>query len=275
MRQSIVRSAAVLAFVAGIAGLAGCSSDKPLEPFVDIPAEQSYNAGIAHLQEGDYSGATKKFNEVDEQHPYSEWARKSLIMTTYTNYSKGDYTDAITSAKRYLALYPGSEDAAYAQWMIAQSYFNQIPDVTRDQKNTQLAMTAMQELIDRYPGSPYTAEGRKRLDMAKDQLAAKEMDVGRYYLQRRQYVGAINRFKAVVQNYQTTRHIEEALERLTEAYYAMGIVDEAQTAAAVLGHNYPESRWYKDAYTLLNSNGLQPRENSESWISKAFHVALL
>ena len=275
MRQSIVRSAAVLAFVAGIAGLAGCSSDKPLEPFVDIPAEQSYNAGIAYLQKGEIKTATKKFEEVDEQHPYSEWARKSLIMTTYTNYTRGNFTEAITQGKRYLTLYPGSEDAAYAQWMIAQSYFNQMPDITRDQKMTQQAMQAMQELVERYPDSPYAAEGRKRLDIARDQLAGKEMEVGRYYLTRNQYIGAINRFKVVVQEYQTTRHIEEALERLTEAYYAMGIVDEAQTAAAVLGHNYPDSRWYKDAYKLLNTNGLEPRENSQSWISKAFKAALL
>jgi outer membrane protein assembly factor BamD len=274
MTQSIVRSAAVLAVLAGVSGLAGCSSDKPLEPFVDIPAEQSYNAGIAHLQEGDLKGATKKFEAVDQQHPYSEWARKSLIMTTYTNYTRANYTEAITSAKRYLALYPGSEDAAYAQWMIGQSYFNQIPDVYRDQKSTMQAMQAMQELVDRYPDSQYAPEARKRLDITKDQLAAKEMEIGRYYLERRQYIGAINRFKMVVQTYQTTRHIEEALERLTEAYYAMGIVDEAQTAAAVLGHNYPDSRWYKDAYKLLSTNGLEPRENGTSWISKAFQAVL-
>ena len=275
MRQSFVRVAAVLVLLGGATALVGCSSDEPLEPFVEIPAEQSYNAGIAYLQQGDYKSATKKFEEVDQQHPYSEWARKSLIMTTYTNYTRGNFTEAITQAKRYLALYPGSEDAAYAQWMIAQSYFNQMPDITRDQKMTQQAMQAMQELVDRYPDSQYAAEGRKRLDIARDQLAGKEMEVGRYYLARRQYIGAINRFKTVVQDYQTTRHIEEALERLTEAYYAMGIVDEAQTAAAVLGHNYPDSRWYKDAYKLLNTNGLEPRENSQSWISKAFKAALL
>ena len=275
MRQSFVRVAAVLVLLGGATALVGCSSDEPLEPFVEIPAEQSYNAGIAYLQQGDYKKATEKFEEVDQQHPYSEWARKSLIMTTYTNYTRGNFTEAITQAKRYLALYPGSEDAAYAQWMIAQSYFNQMPDITRDQKATQQAMQAMQELVDRYPDSQYAAEGRKRLDIAKDQMAAKEMDIGRYYLDRHQYVGAINRFKTVVQEYQTTRHIEEALERLAEAYYAMGIVDEAQTAAAVLGHNYPDSRWYKDAYKLLNTNGLEPRENSQSWISKAFKAALL
>lgn len=275
MRQSFVRLAAVLVLIGGASALSGCSSKDALEPFVEIPAEQSYNAGIAYLQQGDYKKATEKFAEVDEQHPYSEWARKSLIMTTYTNYTRGDFTTAITQAQRYLALYPGSEDAAYAQWMIAQSYFNQMPDISRDQKATQQAMQAMQELVDRYPDSPYAAEGRKRLDIARDQLAGKEMEVGRYYLNRRQYIGAVNRFKAVVQNYQTTRHVEEALERLTEAYFAMGVVDEAQTAAAVLGHNYPDSRWYKDAYKLLNTNGLEPRENGQSWISQAFKAALL
>lgn len=275
MRQSFVRVAAVLVLLGGATVLVGCSSDEPLEPFVEIPAEQSYNAGIAYLQQGDYGNATKKFEEVDQQHPYSEWARKSLIMTTYTNYTRGNFTEAITQGKRYLTLYPGSEDAAYAQWMIAQSYFNQMPDITRDQKQTEQAMQAMQELVDRYPDSPYAAEGRKRLDIAKDQLAGKEMEVGRFYLNRDQYIGAINRFKVVVQQYQTTRHIEEALERLTEAYYAMGIVDEAQTAAAVLGHNYPDSRWYKDAYKLLSTNGLEPRENTQSWISKAFKAAML
>ena len=134
MRQSFVRVAAVLVLLGGATALVGCSSDEPLAPFVEIPAEQSYNAGIAYLRQGDYTNATKKFAEVDEQHPYSEWARKSLIMTTYTNYTRGNFDEAITQAKRYLTLYPGSEDAAYAQWMIAQSYFNQMPDITRDQK---------------------------------------------------------------------------------------------------------------------------------------------
>lgn len=275
MRQSFVRSAAAVALLAGAAVLSGCSSDEPLEPFVEIPAEVSYNAGIAYLQQGDYRKATEKFQEVDTQHPYSEWARKSLIMTAYTSYSRGSYDDAVTSAKRYVTLYPGSEDAAYAQFIIGQSYFAQIPDVTRDQAITTKAMQAMSELTQRYPESPYAAEAQKKLDQAKDQLAGKEMEVGRYYLDRRQYIGAINRFKTVVTEYQTTRHIEEALERLTEAYFAMGIVDEAQTAAAVLGHNYPDSRWYKDAYALLQTNGLEPRENGSSWISKAFKAAIL
>jgi outer membrane protein assembly factor BamD len=255
--------------------LAACSSDEPLEPFVEIPAEQSYNAGIAYMREGNYAEATRKFEEVDAQHPYSEWARRSLIMTTYTNYTRANYPDAITSAKRYVTLYPGSEDAAYAQFLIGQSYFAQMPDVTRDQAVTRQAMDAMTEVVQRYPESPYAAEAQKKLDITRDQLAGKEMETGRYYLNRRQYIGGINRFKTVVEEYQTTRHIEEALMRLTEAYYAMGIVSEAQTAAAVLGHNYPDSRWYKDAYTLLATQGLEPREDGGSWISKAFRAAML
>lgn len=275
MRQSFVRNLGLAAAFAGAAALAGCSSDSPLEPFVEIPAETSYNSGIAYLQQGDYANATKKFEEVDTQHPYSEWARKSLIMTAYTNYTRGQYSEAITSARRYVTLYPGSDDAAYAQFIIGQSYFNQIPDVTRDQDMTRKALDAMTELSQRYPESPYAAEAKKKIDITRDQLAAKEMETGRYYLNRREYIGAVNRFKTVVQDYQTTRHVEEALMRLTEAYYALGVVNEAQTAAAVLGHNYPDSRWYKDAYTLLATQGLEPREDTGSWISQAFKAVLL
>jgi outer membrane protein assembly factor BamD len=275
MRQSSVRSALVVAAILSSASLVGCSSDEPLEPFVEIPAEQSYNAGIAYMRQGNYGEATKKFEEVDVQHPYSEWARKSLILTSYTNYTRGNYDGAITSARRFVTLYPGSEDAAYAQYIIGQSYFAQIPDVTRDQAITRKALDAMNDLVQRYPDSPYAAEAQKKVDQARDQLAGQEMETGRYYLNKRQYIGAVNRFKVVVQDYQTTRHIEEALMRLTEAYYAMGIASEAQTAAAVLGHNYPDSRWYKDAYTLLATQGLEPREDGNSWISKAFRAAML
>jgi outer membrane protein assembly factor BamD len=273
MRKSSVRAVALAAAFGAV--LSGCSSDEPLEPFVEIPAEQSYNAGIAYLQQGNFIDATKSFEEVDAQHPYSEWARKALIMTTYTNYSRGRYDDAIISAKRYLTLYPGSEDAAYAQYLIGQSYFQQIPDITRDQKVTRQALQAMLEVTQRYPESMYAPEAQKKVDQALDQLAGAEMETGRYYLTRRQYIGAINRFKMVVQDYQQTRHVEEALMRLTEAYYALGVVTEAQTAAAVLGHNYPESRWYKDAYVLLETQGLEPREDAGSWISIAFKSVLL
>jgi len=153
---------------------------------------------------------------------------------------------------------------------MASSYYNQIPDVTRDQEQTERAVVALQELIDRYPKSEYVADARYKIQVTKDQLAGKEMEVGRFYLQRRNYTAAINRFRDVVSKYQTTRHVEEALMRLSEAYMALGIVNEAQTAAAVLGHNFPGSQWYKDSYTLLRSGGLEPREDAGSWISRAF-----
>nr|WP_328838002.1 outer membrane protein assembly factor BamD [Methylobrevis albus] len=255
--------------------LASCASgDVDDLAFEDVPAEKSYNEGIAYVRAGNLSEATKKFEEVDRAHPYSAWARKSLIMTTYTNYSRGNWDEAITSGRRFVTLYPGSEDAAYAQFMIGMSYFNQIPDIHRDQEITGKAMQALTELVQRYPDSPYAAPAQQRIDVARDQLAGKEMETGRYYLNRLNYVAAINRFRVVVTDYQTTRHVEESLMRLTEAYFAMGVVNEAQTAAAVLGHNFPESRWYKDAYTLLQTNGLEPREDGQSWISQAFKSVL-
>ncbi|MBB3932908.1 outer membrane protein assembly factor BamD [Kaistia hirudinis] len=258
--------------------LAGCSSfgnifgekDKPEEP--DVPAGELYNQALFLMQEGKLRQAVKRFDEVDKQHPYTEWARKALIMSAFSNYRLGRYDDCIESAKRYLSLYPSSKDAAYAQYMIGQSYFKQIPDVTRDQESTQRALDAMQLVIDRYPDSEYVDDAQKDILVARDQLAGKEMQIGRYYLERKEYAAAINRFKIVVQEYANTRQVEEALYRLTAAYYAMGIVPEAQTAAAVLGHNFPDSPWYKDAYKLLQEGGVSPQENKGSWISKAFSL---
>jgi outer membrane protein assembly factor BamD len=167
-------------------------------------------------------------------------------------------------------LHPSSNDAAYAQYIIGSSYYDQIPDISRDQAGTRKAVAALEEVIRKYPDTEYAASARKKLEIASDNLAGKEMTIGRYYLEKRDYTGAINRFKIVVTQYQRTRHVEEALMRLTEAYMALGIVQEAQTAAAVLGHNFPDSAWYKDAYTLVKSGGLEPREAQGSWISKAF-----
>ena len=176
----------------------------------------------------------------------------------------------ITASKRYLQQHPNTPDAAYAQYLLASSYYDQIPDITRDQEKSERAILSLQELVERYPRSEYVADAKKKIQVASDQLAGKELEVGRFYLQKRNYAGAINRFRNVVSRYQTTRHVEEALERLTEAYMAMGVVSEAQTAAAVLGHNFPDSPWYKDAYNLLAKGGVEPREDSGSWISKAF-----
>jgi len=264
----------MLALIALTASLGACSSfnlfgDKKNAP--DEPADRLYNEGLFLLNgKHDAAGAAKRFEEVDRQHPYSEWARKSLIMSSYAYYQSGDYDDSISAAKRYITLHPGSPDAAYAEYLIASSYYDQIPDITRDQGITQRALNTLEEVARKYPNTEYAISAKDKIQVARDQLAGKEMQTGRYYLNKKDYTGAINRFKIVVTQYQTTRHVEEALERLTEAYMALGITGEAQTAAAVLGHNFPDSDWYKHAYQLVKSGGLEPEENKGSWISKAF-----
>jgi len=253
--------------------VSGCMSEKDvdLSTYVEQtdPADVLYNQALANMNAGRLEEASKKFAAVDRQHPYSEYARKSMVMGAFANYRQGNYDDAIASAKRYLTLYPSTEDAPYAEYIIGLSYYRQIKDVTQDQKEARQTIQAMQDLVQRWPDSEYVEDAKAKIRFANDQLAGKEMQIGRYYLERREYIAAIKRFRTVVETYSNTRHIEEALARLTEAYYAMGLTDEAQTAAAVLGTNYPESQWYKDSYKLLQSNGLQPRENAGSWISKA------
>ncbi len=241
------------------------------DTFVEEPADKLYNEGLYLMNERkDMKQANKKFEEVDRQHPYSEWARKSLLMSAYASYQSGDYDGCIGSATRYVTLHPGSPDAAYAQYLIAASHYDQIPDISRDQGRTEKAIASLEEVIRKYPTSEYATSAKAKIEGARDQLAGREMNVGRYYMQKRDYTAAINRYKSVVTQYQTTRHVEEALYRLAEAYMAIGIVGEAQTAAAVLGHNFPDSRWYKDAYNLVKSGGLEPSENQGSWISKTF-----
>jgi outer membrane protein assembly factor BamD len=261
-----------LAILLLAASLGACSSlfNKDDGP-PDEPPDRLYNEGLYLLNtKHDAAAAVKKFEEVDRQHPYSEWARKSLLMSAYAYYQAGSYEECVTAAKRYVSLHPGSPDAAYAQYLIASSYFDEIPDITRDQARTEKALAALEEVARKYPDSEYSVSAKQKSEVARDQLAGKEMQIGRYYLQKKEYTGAINRFKIVVTRYQTTRHVEEALERLTEAYMALGIVEEAQTAAAVLGHNFPDSEWYRHAYTLVKGGGVEPSENKSSWISKAF-----
>jgi outer membrane protein assembly factor BamD len=251
--------------------LGGCNLFDKDKVLPDEPADKLYNEGLYILNEKKNSKeAAKKFEEVDRQHPYSEMARKSLIMSAYAYYQGGEYEEAITSAKRYVTLHPGSADAAYAQYLIASSYYDRIPDVNRDQKGTDQALQSLEEVVRRYPTSEYAIAAKQKLEVARDQLAGKEMTIGRYYLDRKDFPGAINRFKIVVTRYQTTRQVEEALMRLTECYMALGIAPEAQTAAAVLGHNFPDSPWYKDAYNLVKSGGKEPHEDKGSWISRAF-----
>jgi outer membrane protein assembly factor BamD len=251
--------------------LAGCwGRDKP-EAEVNVdPPDVLYNQALANLESGDVGDASKKFQTIDTEHPYSDEARKAMIMSAFLNFRRAKYQDAINDAQRYVTLFPATNDAAYAQYLIGESYFRQIPDVTRDQDIAKKAMDAMGEVVSKYPQSEYANDAQNKIDVARDQLAGKEMQIGRYYEERHEYLAAINRFRTVVEQYQTTRLVEEALHRLTESYLALGIVPEAQTAAAVLGHNFPDSEWYQDSYKLLNKGGLQPQENKGSWISRAF-----
>jgi outer membrane protein assembly factor BamD len=266
--------ARLAALVLVAAALGACSLFDKDVILPDEPADKLYNEGLFLLNsKKDAKTAAKKFEEVDRQHPYSEWARKSLIMSAYAYYEAGAYDECINSARRYVALHPGSPDAAYAQFLIGSSYFDQMPEISRDQERTEKAVQTLDEVVRKYPSSEYATVAKKKIEIARDQLAGKEMYVGRDMLNSRNYSGAINRFKVVVTRYQRTRHVEEALLRLTEAYMAMGIVEEAQTSAAVLGHNFPESRWYKDAFALMQSRGLQPNENKGSWISRAFKLS--
>ena len=262
--------------------LAGCSALDTINPFgagekyetkilPETPASDIYDQGLARLQKKDGAGAAKKFSELDKQYPFSDWSRKGLMMQTYANYQAGDYDTAISTGKHFYQLYPNAPDAPYALYLQAMSYYQQIPDVSRDQENAAKALDLFQQIVTKYPTSEYTDDSKYKIQVTRDQLAGKEMSTGRFYLNRRNYIAAVNRFREVLAKYQTTRHAEEALERLTEAYLALGITSEAQTAAAVLGHNFPDSPWYKDAFAKLQADGLEPNEDPGSWISRTYH----
>jgi outer membrane protein assembly factor BamD len=254
--------------------LAGCSSfsgmfaaaEKKVE---EKPADVLYKEGDDATKKGDYTKAAERFEEVDRQHPYSKEARESILMAAFAYQKAGKLPEAVAAARRYLTLHPGSKEAALAQHIIASSYYDRINDASRDQSDTKKAVVELETLVNRYPDSRYAEEARKRIRLSRDVLAASEMNVGRWYQKKAQYLAAINRFRVVVTDYQNTAHVEEALARLVECYYALGVVNESQTAAAVLGHNFPDSKWYKDSYALLASKGLEPREDGGSWISRA------
>lgn len=263
--------AAGFVIVALAIGVAGCASSNDLSKALnpDPPAKMFAEAD-ALLTGGKFNRAAAKFEDLDRDHPYSPEARRAIVMASYAYYKAGKYPEAIASARRYTTLHPGTKEAALAHHIIASAYFDEMNLPDRDQSTTKKALQELRTLKTRYPDSEYAATAENRIRVAEDTLAAAEMEVGRYYLERRNYIAAINRFKTVATDYQTTAHVEEALMRLTESYMALGIVNEAQTAAAVLGHNFPQSKWYKDAYTLLASDGLAPRNDGGSWLSKVW-----
>lgn len=255
--------------VAGASLLAGCSSKldtaKLLNP--DPPAKM-YAEADAYLAKGQWDNAAKKFEDLDRDHPYAPEARRSMVMAGFAYYKAGKYPEAIAAAQRYTTMHPGTKDAALAHHIIASAHFDEMKDPTRDQSATRKALAELKILAQRYPDSPYAKQAENRILLCEDALAASEMNVGRYYLKKGNQVAAINRFKTVVAEYQTTAHVEEALMRLTEAYVSLGIQPEAQSAAAVLGHNFPQSRWYADAHGLLQRVGLKPEMVSTSWVGK-------
>ena len=275
-------SAVSLALIA--IGASGCSMFDQFNPFgaekyhmeivPDTPASKTYDQGLEKLANGSPQEAAKKFTELGKQYPGSDWARKGLLMQTYAEYQAGSFTDAETAAERYLKEYPNSPDAPYVMYLQANAYYGQIPDISRDQESATKALSTFQALVQKYPKSEYVEDSKFKIQVTEDQLAGKEMSIGRFYLNRHNYTAAINRFRNVLQYYQTTRHAPEALYRLVEAYLALGVADEAQTAAAILGHNFPDSQWYQDAYALLKGKGLSPHQNADSWMSKLYHVVV-
>ncbi|MGE0856045.1 MAG: outer membrane protein assembly factor BamD [Hyphomicrobiaceae bacterium] len=266
--RSVLRAASVSLVVAL---LAGCSKSDDLQKALNPdPPGQMYAAADSLMSRGKYEAAAKKFEDLDRDHPYAPEARRAIVMAAYAYYKAGKLPEAIASAERYTTMHPGTKEAALAHHIIASSYFDEMGTPNRDQSSTKKALVQLKKLKAQYPDSEYALKADNRIRLAEDTLAASEMEVGRYYQKRSNHVAAINRFKAVVTEYQTTAHVEEALARLVECYMALGIRQEAQTAAAILGHNFPNSRWYKDSYALLQSDGLAPRDDGESWISKAW-----
>ena len=272
-RSNTARPAAPIAFIASVALaltlLASCSSNDETA-YVEREVEELYNEAMDSLLAGDFTDAAAGFDEVERQHPYSMWATRAQIMAAFAYYQANLYDDAIAAAGRFIELHPGHRDVAYGYYLVALCHYEQISDVGRDQKVTARAMEALEEVVRRFPGSVYARDARLKIDLTRDHLAGKEMMIGRYYLRRGHYVAAINRFRSVIELYQTTSHTPEALHRLTETYLAIGVPEEARTAAAVLGHNYPGSTWYRYSHALLVDADPEPEEDRESWIGRVF-----
>jgi outer membrane protein assembly factor BamD len=261
--SSKFRPAAVLTLCAVSAlalTLGACAGKKkPTLVYEERPVELLYAAGADRMDRRQWGQAVSYFQEVERQHPYSEWSRRSILMQAFAHYESNDYSEAVADADRFISLYPGNPTAAYAHYLKAVCYFEQIVDVGRDQASTGQAMASLREVIQRYPNTEYALDARLKLDMVSDQLAGKEMTIGRWYLRQSDTLAAIGRFRTVVDRYQTTSHAPEALYRLVEAYLTIGLLDEANKNAAVLGYNYPGDYWYGQAYQLMTDKGLRPQ----------------
>lgn len=249
--------------------VAACSGDDEVA-YVERSVEDLYNEAMDELLDGAYEAASLAFQEVERQHPYSVWATKAQLMAAYASYKDNAYDAAVAAAERFIELHPGHADTPYAHYLVGLSYYERISDVGRDQRMTELAYDAFEEVRRRYPDTRYARDVALKISLVRDHLAGKEMEVGRTYQDLEFYLAAINRFRNVIAEYQTTSHIPEALLRLTECYLALGVVSEAQATAAVLGHNFPGSLWYRDAFALLRERELEPRLSESSWLARLF-----
>lgn len=262
-----------LSLVLALLLLGGCSSTKDGKESADekqVPVETLYNNAASALDAGNYSEAAKQFDDVERQYPYSQWATRAQLMAGFANYKNLKYDEAVIALDRFIELHPGDENIAYAWYLKALCYYEQISDVRRDQKMTELALDSLKQIKDRFPDSVYAKDAALKIDLTLDHLAGKEMEIGRYYLERKQYQAAINRFQRVVDQYQTTTQVPEALHRLTESYVALGILPEAQKTAAILGHNYPQSSWYKDTYKLMGGKISTTEPEKKSFLDRIF-----
>lgn len=249
----------------GVAALlAACAGDDTKDAYKERPVEELYNEAMNDLSREDYQQAVKSFDEVERQHPYSVWATKAQLMAAYAYYQRNKFDEAVVALDRFIQLHPGNRDVAYAYYLKGLCYYEQIADVARDQRITDRALKSLQEVVDRFPNSRYARDARMKLDLTRDHMAGKEMTIGRYYEKQHQYVAAINRYKAVLTDYQTTTHVPEALHRLIECYQALGLKEEAEKTAAVLGYNYPGNEWYEESYTLVTGKKAEPPEGVAS-----------
>ncbi len=263
-----------LALALGLVGLvAGCSGERA-EPIESRSAQDIFLDAEALLERDRPREAAETFDEVERLYPYSEWAKRAMLMSAFSYHEGRLYAESRAAADRYLAFFPADTDAPYAQFLIALSYYDQIVDIGRDQANTFEALQEMRDIIERYPNSDYAVSAQLKFELALDHLAGKEMEVGRFYLGRGHYTAAINRFRVVVEEYQTTTHTPEALHRLVESYLSLGLVPEAQTAAAILGYNFQGSAWYSDSYALLTGQGVRPANAGDGWLNQVYRQVI-
>jgi outer membrane protein assembly factor BamD len=250
--------------------LSACASDDD-KPLPDKPVEELYNSATDLMQKKEYGSAAKEFEEVERQHPYSQWATRAQLMAAYAQYQAMDYDPAIATLDQFIQLHPGNSNIAYAYYMRALCFYERLADVRRDQSNALNALKALQDVVSRFPNTTYARDAVLKIALVNDHLAGAEMEVGRNYLKQKLFTAAVGRFRTVVEKYQTTSHVPEALHRLVECYLALGITNEAKATAAVLGHNFPGSKWYEDSYALMTQNHLTPDEQDNSWIGRTWH----